>query len=59
MPSRVVLIVVLASLIALPGLAVGLNRLARWTINQAIQTQQQLDRFESSRQHGSAELPGD
>jgi hypothetical protein len=54
-----VLALALAALIILPRLAVGLNRLARWTIHEAIQTQQQIDRLESHRQHDPAQSPGD
>ncbi len=59
MSTRMVLALALAALIILPRLAVGLNRLARWTIHEAIQTQQQIDRLESHRQHDPAQSPGD
>jgi hypothetical protein len=53
------LIVALALLIALPGLAIGLNHLIRYTIHQAVETQQQVEHFESRQQHRQAEPPGD
>jgi type II secretory pathway pseudopilin PulG len=54
MPSRLALIILIVALVALPGLAVMLNRAVRSMIRESIQTQQRIQRLEDQSQRAPA-----
>ncbi len=57
MSSRIFTLLLLATLVAAPGLAVGLNRLAKWLFREVVATQRQLDRLDAQPQYLPAQPP--